>query len=148
MSQNTLPEQKKLQTISTWCCSIEICFSTAFHTSNRTVQICWTCAKNVYEPDRIGKRQSICRLEHVTLKSWLTWKAFSCSPWQTELGRAIFFSFWLELETRNGVKEISKFLKIKQKTGSICLQVVTFLKRKIKCLISRVDSQVTSLFMQ
>ena len=36
-------------------------------------------------------------LDHVTLKSWLTWKAFSCCPWQTTTCGAIFFSFWLVL---------------------------------------------------
>jgi hypothetical protein len=30
-------------------------------------------------------------LDHVTLKSWLTWKAFSGSPWQTSPGGAVFF---------------------------------------------------------
>ena len=90
----------------------------------------------------------VCTLDHVTLKSWLTWKAFSCSPWQTTPSRAIFFSFWLVLASRNGFEEILKCSKIKLKTDSICLKIVTFWKRKIKCLISRVDSHVTSFFMQ
>ena len=86
----------------------------------------------------------LCMLDHVTLESLFSWKAFSYSPCQTDLGGSIFFSFWLVLAARNGFEEISKCLKIKEKTGSICLQVVTFLKRKIKCLISMVDLQVTA----
>ena len=55
-----------------------------------------------------GSGSGLYSLDHVKLLSWLTWKAFSCSPWQTELGRAIFFSFWLVLATRNGFEEILK----------------------------------------
>ena len=87
-----------------------------------------------------------CLLNHVMLKSWLTWKAFSCSPWQTTPGGVVYFWFWLVSALWNGFEEIWKCLKIKLKTDSISLQVVTFLKSKIKCVISRVNSQVISLW--
>ena len=50
----------------------------------------WTKLKIIFSSPLLD---SMCTyiLDHVTLKSWLTWKAFSCSPWQTTTGGAIFF---------------------------------------------------------
>ena len=50
----------------------------------------------------------VCKVDHVTLKSWLTWKAFSCSPWQSKHSRSVYFKFWLVLASWNGFEEILK----------------------------------------